>query len=147
MSSLAESHPEPAAGFRAVRLNTLVRLRWLAVIGQAVSVLFVAFGLGYPTPLAACLLLIALSALVNLWLLLRFPPSFRPSVAFATAQLAYDCLQLGGLLALTGGLENPFSLLLLAPVSVSATSLPQSATFLLAGLIIALASVLSVFHF
>ena len=147
MTSLAENHPEPAGGFRAVRLDTLVRLRWLAVIGQAASVLIVAFVLGYPMPLAACFALIALSALVNLWLLLRFPSSFRPSVAFATAQLAYDCLQLGGLLALTGGLENPFSLLLLAPVSVSATSLPQRVTFLLAGIVIVLASALSVLHY
>lgn len=146
MSSLAENRPQLRSGFRAVRLVTLVRLRWLAVAGQLVSVLFVAIGLRYPLPLAACLGLIALSALLNIGLLLRFPPSFRPSAAFATIQLGYDCLQLGGLLALTGGLENPFSLLLLAPVSVSATSLPQRATFVLAGLVIVIASILAVVH-
>src|SRR6185369_17155622 len=70
----------------------------------------------------------------------------RPGAMVATIQLAYDLLQLGGLLALTGGLHNPFSLLLLAPVSVSATTLPQRSTFGLAGLAIVIASAIAVFH-
>lgn len=61
-------------------------------------------------------------------------------------QLGLDLCQLSGLLALTGGLQNPFSLLLLAPVSVSATTLPQRSTLILAGLAVVLASLLSVFH-
>lgn len=131
---------------RPLRLGTLVGLRWLAVGGQTAGVLVVAIGLGYPVPLAECFALIGLSVLINLWLILRFGAGFRPSAGVATLQLAYDCLQLGGLLALTGGLQNPFSLLLLAPVSVSATTLPQRATFILAGLAIAVASVISVIH-
>lgn len=146
MISLAENGPDSGTGLGAVRLDTLIRLRWLAVAGQLVSVLFVAFGLRFPTPLLACLGLIALSGLVNIVLIVRFPPSFRPSVTAAAAQLGYDSLQLGGLLALTGGLENPFSLLLLAPVAVSATSLPQRATFVLTALVIAIASVLALVH-
>ena len=112
--------PDLPAAWRPLRLETLVRLRWLAVGGQAAGVLFVALVLGYPMPLTACMALIVLSGLFNLWLLLRFGAAERMTVAFATAQLAYDCLQLGALLSLTGGLTNPFSLLLLAPVSVSA---------------------------
>jgi two-component system sensor histidine kinase RegB len=134
------------SAFRPLRLETLIWLRWLAVGGQTVAVLVVEFALGYPTPLGPCLALIALSAGVNLFLLLRFGAGDRPPLASAAVQLAYDCLQLAGLLALTGGLQNPFSLLLLAPVSVSATTLPQRATFILAGLAIILASLLSVFH-
>jgi two-component system sensor histidine kinase RegB len=146
MSSLeAKTHDLPAI-WRPLRLETLVRLRWLAIAGQAAGVLFVALALGYPMPLTACLGLIALSGLFNLWLIVRFGAAERLSVAFATAQLAYDCAQLGGLLALTGGLQNPFSLLLLAPVSVSATTLPQRSTFILAAIAIAIASVLSVVH-
>ncbi len=134
------------AGWRPLRLGTLVGLRWLAVGGQTVGVLVVEFGLGFPLPLVECLGLIALSVLLNLTLVFRYGAAHRPSVALATSQLAYDCLQLGGLLALTGGLHNPFSLLLLAPVSVSATTLPQRSTFILASLVIAIASVAGVWH-
>jgi two-component system sensor histidine kinase RegB len=132
--------------WRPLRLATLVGLRWLAIIGQTVGVLFVDWGLGYPLPLVECLSLIALSVAVNLALILRFGANDRPSANVATVQLGYDLLQLGGLLSLTGGLENPFSLLLLAPVSVSATTLPQRSTFILAGLAILVASAISVIH-
>lgn len=132
--------------WRPLRLGTLVGLRWLAISGQALGVLFVQFGLGYPLPLLECLLLIGLSIGLNLWLSLRLGEAHRPSPAIATLQLAWDLCQLGGLLALTGGLENPFSLLLLAPVSVSATTLPQRSTLMLAGLAAVLASGLAVFH-
>jgi two-component system sensor histidine kinase RegB len=132
--------------WRPLRLATLVGLRWLAVIGQTIGVLFVDWGLGYPLPLVQCLSLIALSVVVNLALILRFGANDRPTATVSTIQLAYDILQLGGLLSLTGGLENPFSLLLLAPVSVSATTLPQRSTFILAGLAIAVASAISVVH-
>src|SRR5690606_5143878 len=100
----------------------------------------------YPLPLVECLSLIALSAVVNLALILRSEAGDRPSATVATLQLGYDLLQLGGLLYLTGGLENPFSLLLLAPVSVSATTLPQRSTFILAALAIAVASAISFLH-
>ena len=132
--------------WRPVRLATLVGLRWLAIAGQAIGVLFVEFGLGFPMPLAECLMLIALSVLLNLWLVFRLGEGYRPTSPVATLQLSWDLFQLSGLLALTGGLQNPFSLLLLAPVSVSATTLPQRSTFILAALAVALASVLSVFH-
>ncbi|MDB5538367.1 MAG: ActS/PrrB/RegB family redox-sensitive histidine kinase [Devosia sp.] len=133
--------------WRPLRLATLVGLRWLAVAGQTIGVLFVAFGLGFPLPLGSCLVLIGLSVLLNLWLVFRLGEGYRPSARVATVHLGWDLFQLAGLLALTGGLQNPFSLLLLAPVSVSATTLPQRATTILAALAIALASVLSVFHY
>ena len=141
----ADGLPLPST-WRPLRLQTLVLLRWLAVGGQAIGVLFVAFGLGFPLPLVECFILIAVSAAVNLWLVLHFGAAYRPSSLFAASQIAFDLLQLGGLLALTGGLQNPFSLLLLAPVSVSATTLPQRATFLMALLAALIASVLSVWH-
>lgn len=132
--------------WRPLRLATLVGLRWLAVAGQTGGLLFVALGLGFPLPLMQSLGLVALSVLLNLWLVFRFGAGYRPTTAVATVQLAYDLMQLGGLLALTGGLQNPFSLLMLAPVSVSATTLPQRSTLILASLAIAIASVVAVWH-
>lgn len=141
----AESLPPPSS-WRPLRLQTLVMLRWLAIGGQAVSVLFVAFGLGFPLPLLACFLLIGLSAALNLWLVLRLGVSHRPTPLSTACQLVFDLCQLGGLLALTGGLQNPFALLLLAPVSVSAASLSQRATFLIALLAAIIASLVSLWH-
>lgn len=130
---------------RPLRLVTLINLRWLAIAGQMVSVLVVHFGLGFTTPLLPCVALIGLSVLLNVSLQIS-DAGERLLPRVAGIQLAYDCLQLGALLALTGGLSNPFSLLLLAPVSVSATTLPQRATVMLALLVIVLASLLSVVH-
>ena len=144
-TSEADGLPLPSS-WRPLRLETLVLLRWLAIAGQTVSVVFVAFGLGFPVPLVECFLLIGLSVAVNIWLILHFGASYRPSSVFAALQIAYDSLQLGGLLALTGGLQNPFSLLLLAPVSVSATTLPQRQTLYLALFVTCIASVVSVLH-
>lgn len=146
--TLAQPHMAPLddAIERPMRLDTLVKLRWLAVAGQALGVLFVAFGLNFPLPLFPCLTLIALSALLNVALILHYGSAHRLTPMVAALHIAYDCLQLGCLLALTGGLQNPFSLLLLAPVSVSATTLPTRATFALAALAILIASLLSVMH-
>ena len=145
MSIAAETLLSGSA-MRPLRLATLVGLRWLAIGGQAAGVLFVEFGLGYPMPLAECLMLISLSVLLNLWLVFWLGEAFRPSARVASMLLGWDLLQLAALLALTGGLQNPFSLLLLAPVSVSATTLPQRSTLILAGFAIVLASLLAIFH-
>ena len=141
----ANGLPLPST-WRPLRLETLVLLRWLAIGGQTIGVLFVAFGLGFPLPLPSCLALIALSVGVNIVLVARFGYAYRPTSVFAASQIAYDLLQLGCLLALTGGLQNPFAILLLAPVSVSATTLPQRATLALALLAAVIASILSVWH-
>jgi two-component system, sensor histidine kinase RegB len=106
-----------------IRLRTLVRLRWLAVIGQTIAVLFVSLGLGFKMPLQACLGVIALSAWVNVFLSLRWRSGQMLSVQAAGMLLAYDLAQLALLLYLTGGIENPFAFLFLVPVTVSATSL------------------------
>ena len=131
---------------RSLRLDTLVRLRWLAVAGQATAVLFVAGGLGFPLPMVGCLVLIGLSALVNIALRLRFPPTLRLGQWPASVLLGYDLAQLSALLFLTGGLDNPFAFLLLVPVIVSATTLPPRATFVLGAMVVGTASLLAVVH-
>ena len=130
---------------RSLRLDTLVRLRWLAVGGQAAAVVFVRFALDFPLPLFVCLALVGLSALLNV-ALARYPATVRLREWPAFALLAYDVIQLGGLLYVTGGLENPFAILLLAPVIVSATTLPPRPTVLLGLLVVACASVLALSH-
>lgn len=131
---------------RRLRLSTLVRLRWLAVFGQTSAVVVVRYWFGFPLPLGGCFALIALSAWINIALRLRFPSSLRLDPNWATVLLAYDILQLVGLLYLTGGLQNPFAILLLGPVMVSATALPPDKTFLLGALVLAAATALIFVH-
>lgn len=136
----------PQASWRPLRLQTLLLLRWLAVAGQMTGVLFVYLGLGFPLPLWECLGLIALSAALNIGLVWRFGTNRRLSPRIAALQLTFDLCQLAGLLALTGGLQNPFALLLLAPVAVSATTLPQRQTLVVALIACLLASLISLVH-
>src|SRR6202171_660544 len=110
----------PSAGPRSLRLDTLVGLRWLAVVGQTAAVLAVNLVLGFPLPLAPCLGLVAMSALVNVALRVRYTASHRLDATPALLLLGYDVLQLSALLFLTGGLDNPFTRLLLGSLIGSA---------------------------
>ena len=129
-----------------LRLQTAVRLRWIAVIGQLVAIGFVYFVLGFELPIGFCLTAIAISAWMNVFMRLRFPARYRLSTKLATAMLAYDILQLALLLYLTGGVENPFTFLIVAPVTVSAASLPRSSTILLAAIATIVGIALVAFH-
>ncbi|HRQ27369.1 MAG TPA: sensor histidine kinase, partial [Hyphomicrobium sp.] len=90
-----------------LRLLTIVRLRWLGVFGQIIAVSIVYFGLGFDLPVGPCLIVIAVSAWVNVFLGILYPARHRLSVNFATTLLAYDIIQLASLLYLTGGIDNP----------------------------------------
>ena len=130
-----------------LRLNTLIRLRWLAVVGQSVTVVVVAYWLDFPLPVSLCFALIACSAWLNLYLTFRYPSAHRLAPSSALATLLFDSLQLAGLLYLTGGLTNPFSLLLTVPVVISATTLSLKMTAVLGGLVMAMVSALVFYHF
>jgi len=131
---------------RRLRLDTLVRLRWLAVTGQSLAVVIVHFGLGFALPFAACLCLIGISAALNIAIRIRYPASHRLHDDTATGLLAFDIVQLALLLFLTGGLQNPFSLLFLAPVLISATALPPLRTLFLGLLAVGCSTLLALAH-
>jgi two-component system sensor histidine kinase RegB len=134
-------HPE-----RRVRLDTILRLRWLAALGQLAAIFVVAQGLEFDLPILPCLAIVSLSALLNLALQIAFNPMQRLEPRHAASLLALNIIELAGLLYLTGGLENPFSFLFLAPVLISATALPVRLTVSLGLLAVACASVLVFFH-
>ena len=129
-----------------LRMQTIVRLRWFGVGGQLFTVLVVYFLLGFQFPVGFCIALIAASAWVNVFLRIRYPARHRLSPQFATALLAYDILELAALLWLTGGVQNPFTFLIVAPVTVSAATLPGRNTILLGALAVACALLLVWFH-
>lgn len=129
-----------------VRLRTLTTLRWLAVAGQTAAVLVVHFGLGFPTPLGLCLGVIAASAWLNLFVMFRYSPQRMLSDREAAAFIAFDIAQLCALLYVTGGLQNPFAALILAPVTIAASVLPVRLTTLVGALAVAGVSVLALAH-
>jgi two-component system sensor histidine kinase RegB len=132
---------------RHVRLDTLVRLRWLAAIGQTAAVLVVQFVLDFDFPFWSCLAIIALSVALNLGLRLRFHSTqwFEPG---PTAWLlGFDIAQLAGLLFLTGGLHNPFAFLFLGPVLIAATALAPRYTVMLGAFAVACATALVFAHY
>ena len=108
---------------RHVRLRTLILIRWVAVSGQLVSVLVVHFALAFTLPLVPLLGAVALSAAINLVSTVLRPADARLSDGEAALFLGYDIIQLAFLIALTGGLENPFAILFLVPAAISATIL------------------------
>ncbi|MGH6793291.1 MAG: ActS/PrrB/RegB family redox-sensitive histidine kinase, partial [Methyloceanibacter sp.] len=134
------------AGDSRLRLQTIVRLRWLAVLGQSITVLGAYSVLGIDLPIGGCFAIIALSAWLNVLLRIRYPASQRLKANYAFIMLGYDILQLAALLYLTGGLENPFAFLLIAPVTVSASTLPLRITVALGVLAIGAATVLTSLH-
>ncbi len=133
------------SGF-GIRLQTIIRLRWIAIAGQLVAIAVVLYGLGFDLPAGYCLAVIAVSAWLNIYLTIRYPSRLRLSTSFATLLFAYDILQLMLLLYLTGGIENPFTMLLVAPVTVSAATLPLRNTIAL-GLTAMIATIILVYNF
>jgi two-component system sensor histidine kinase RegB len=132
---------------RNVRLDTLVRLRWLAVFGQFAAVLVVHFGLEFEVPIWACMAVIAVAALLNVALRASFHQTQWLEPDRAAWLLAFDIAELAALLYLTGGLENPFGFLLLGPVLISATALPPRMTLLIGTFAMLCATVLVFFHY
>lgn len=129
-----------------VRLRTLTRIRWAAIAGQLVALFLVRFGLDWPLPMNAALAVVGVSVVLNLTMTFRRPEQGRLKEWEAAAYLAFDTLQLALLLYLTGGLTNPFALLFLGPVTVSATVLTRRATAILCALVIVCATLLMFGH-
>ena len=131
---------------RYVRLDTILRLRWLAALGQLAAIFIVEQALDFDLPLVPCVVIIGLSAIINLVLQTIFNPIHRLEPLAAAALLALNIAELAALLFFTGGLQNPFSFLFLAPVLISATALPTRFTVWIAIFAATCATVLGFFH-
>ena len=129
-----------------IKLRTLTNLRWVAVAGQigAIAVSQRLFDLDLHIGL--CAIAIGLSIIANLIVHFVFPENKRLSERGAALILAFDTVQLGFLLGVTGGINNPFALLIMAPVTVAASALSLGATLALGQAAILILTVISVFH-
>jgi two-component system sensor histidine kinase RegB len=136
-------HAQFSYSSRRMRLQTLIRLRWLAVAGQTGTVLTVAFVLRFPLPLTEAGILIAALAAANLMLSAWFPATHRLGPRSAAALLGFDLLQMAALLFITGGLANPFAPLICVPVIISFASQPIRHSVLLIVFALACTTVLA----
>lgn len=138
-------------GFRAersdwLRLRTLILLRWMAIGGQVVAIAVADRFYGLQLPLGLCYLAVGSAIIANLVSVFVFPENKRLTEAEAMVTLLFDLAQLSFLLYLTGGLSNPFALLILAPVMVSATALELRATLVIGFLSMAFITLTAVIH-
>ena len=136
---------DPGGGV-SVSLRMLLLIRWVAVLGQAATLLVVNFGLGYALPILPAMAVVVASALLNIIGMVSRGSTARLGEIEAASYLAYDVVQLGVLLFLTGGLANPFAILAIAPVTVAATVLSRLSVIGLSALTVTAISVLAIYH-
>jgi two-component system sensor histidine kinase RegB len=130
----------------SVSLRKLVFIRWVAIGGQAAAVVFAGLLMDFRLPIWPILAVIATSAALNIATSLSRHGSARLGDREASLYLGYDMIQLGLLLYLTGGLQNPFAILMLAPVTVAATILSLRSVIGLSALTVFAISLLAIFH-
>jgi two-component system, sensor histidine kinase RegB len=124
-----------------IRLRTLTNLRWMAISGQTVALIVAPWYFGLILPLGICTMAVGLSIMANLVFMIASPDNKRLTETEALLMLVFDLAQLALLLSVTGGLTNPFALLMLAPVTISATALNLRATVTVAVTAIVLVTV------
>ena len=129
-----------------VRLRTMIYLRWVAIAGQFAAVTIVPQLFGMQLELGWCYFAIGVSVIGNLIATFLFPENMRLSERQNLAMIIFDLLQLSFLLFLTGGLNNPFTLLLLGPVTISAAALSLRSTLGLCAIAIVSVTLLAYFH-
>ncbi|WP_417258514.1 sensor histidine kinase RegB [Celeribacter sp.] len=129
-----------------VRLRTLVALRWVAVVGQILTIIIAAALFGFQFEYGGFALAIGASIIVNLVTTFVYPETTRLSERGAALMLLFDITQLSVLLYLSGGLNNPFALLILAPVTISATALRPTSAVLTGGAAILMITLIGLIH-
>ena len=125
--------------------KTLVNLRWIAITGQLIAINFVFFFLKLNLPIFETHVIIALGLITNIILQFRIKTN-QLNDLYSAFFLAYDLFQLTVLLYLTGGIFNPFSLLIIVPTIVSSTFLSMGTTIILGTLTIFLLFFLKEYH-
>ena len=129
-----------------VRLRTLIVLRWIAISGQLAAITIGVRMFNLDLNVGLCFLAIGISIVANLVAVFVYPENKRLNHTEVMGMLVFDILQLAFLVFLTGGLNNPFALLILAPVAISAMALNTRTTIGIAALSVVLVTILLFFH-
>ncbi len=141
--------PDPSTGLfttRArgnwIRLRTLLLLRWWAIVGQATALVIAQRVYHLDLEIGLCFLVIGVSVASNLVAAFVFAENTRLSEQDTFLVVLFDMLQLGLMLYLTGGMNNPFSILIVGPVTVSASALSGRSTAFLGAMAIVIVTLL-----
>ena len=129
-----------------IRLRTLILLRWVAIAGQIIAILVAQYMYNLQLVLPLCFLAVGIAVTGNLVATLMFPENKRLSEFENFLMVLFDLMQLAFLLSLTGGLHNPFALLVLAPVTISAAMMGLRSTLIIGGTAIMLVTLMAEFH-
>lgn len=129
-----------------IRLRTLILLRWVAIIGQIAAITVAQRLYDIQLEVGLCYLAIGVSLVGNLIAIFLFPENKRLTEFENFLMVLFDLLQLAFLLYLTGGLNNPFALLMLGPVMISANVMGLRSTLFVGGTAIILVTLLAEFH-
>lgn len=129
-----------------IRLRTLILLRWVAIFGQITAITVAQHSYHVQLEVTLCYLAIGVSVIGNLTASFLFPQNKRLTEFQNFLMVLFDLFQLAILLYLTGGLNNPFALLLLGPVTISANVMSTRSTLIVGAVAIALATLLAEFH-
>ena len=129
-----------------ILLSNLIKIRWIAIIGQLLAIIFVYFVIKINIPIFFCLIIVFISTLINV-----FSLNFKKNNNYLSDKetflfLLFDTIQLAVLLYLTGGIYNPFSLLLIAPLIISASYLPMVFSIILSSLSILIVTIISFYY-
>ena len=125
----------------------MILLRWFAIAGQLTAITVAQHMYGLRLELGLCYLAVGASVIANLVAIFVFPENKRLTETQNMLMVLFDLLQLSFLLFLTGGLHNPFALLMLGPVTISAAALTLRSTVFLGGNAIVLVSLLANFNY
>ncbi|ARE40582.1 Sensor histidine kinase PrrB (RegB) [Rhodovulum sp. P5] len=129
-----------------IRLRTLILLRWAAIGGQVVAITVAQLYFNIALDLGLCLIIVGMAVIANLVAMAVYPENRRLSETETMLTLLFDIVQLAAMLFLTGGLNNPFALLILTPVTISATVLGRMSTLFLAHVAFVLITFVGFFH-
>ena len=129
-----------------IRLRTMIFIRWVAISGQLAAIIIAYQYFDLALDLSLCFFAVGISVLANITASLFFPESKRLSELENVFMILFDLFQLAFLLYLTGGLNNPFSFLLVAPVVVSAAALKRQSTIIIGSAAILIVTLLSSFY-
>ncbi len=129
-----------------ITLETLINIRWIAVIGQFFTVSFVYYGLKFKFPYFETLIIISLSVIINIYLELNKSKFITINNFYATINIFYDLVQLIFLLFMTGGLSNPFSILIIVPTTISVTYLSRGSSQFIVACSIIFSTLIALYH-
>ena len=125
--------------------KTLIILRWIANIGQLTTISLVYFYLQLDFKIFLAFSIILFGIFTNLILQFKIKSILLRDFN-ASIFLVYDLIQLSLLLYLTGGISNPFSILMIVPTIVSSTLLSMGTTLILGILTIVFLFLLTIFY-